>query len=94
MCNGDKHIFFSFGGHTSPVNQYPHGVSPYGCYDMVGNVSEWCASWYFEMLGPRVIRSGSWNNKPTNLRASSRYKFTPDTRLEILGFRLVKDIDE
>lgn len=94
MCNGDKHIFFSFGGHTSPVNQYPHGVSPYGCYDMVGNVSEWCASWYFEMLGPRVIRGGSWNNKPTNLRTSSRYKFTPDTRLEVLGFRLVKDINE
>lgn len=27
---------------TSPVGQYPQVRSPYGCEDLIGNVSEWC----------------------------------------------------
>ncbi len=30
-------------GHTTPVNAYPHGASPYGVMDMAGNVQEWVA---------------------------------------------------
>ena len=33
---------------TSPVGNYPSGASPYGAYDMAGNVSEWVADWYDE----------------------------------------------
>ncbi|MEB3311910.1 MAG: SUMF1/EgtB/PvdO family nonheme iron enzyme [Snowella sp.] len=33
-------------GQTSPVNHYPAGKSDYGCYDMLGNVWEWTASWF------------------------------------------------
>ncbi|EAU53366.1 formylglycine-generating enzyme family protein [Mariprofundus ferrooxydans] len=29
--------------HTSPVNQYPQGASPYGLLDMAGNVQQWVA---------------------------------------------------
>ena len=33
-------------GNTTPVNAYPHSQSIYGCYDMLGNVWEWMASWF------------------------------------------------
>ncbi|HBL58872.1 MAG TPA: ergothioneine biosynthesis protein EgtB [Cyanobacteria bacterium UBA8803] len=40
-CNHDNTV-----GQTTPVNAYPQGQSAYGCYDMLGNVWEWTASWF------------------------------------------------
>jgi formylglycine-generating enzyme required for sulfatase activity len=35
---------------TTPVDAYPEGSSPYGCYDMVGNVGEWTRSLWGKTL--------------------------------------------
>ncbi len=79
-------------GHTTSVSQYPNGVSPYDCYDMAGNVWEWCSSWYDESQGLRVIRGGSWGHGSGDLRASYRDGGFTDYRLNLLGFRLVQDL--
>jgi formylglycine-generating enzyme required for sulfatase activity len=44
--------------------------------------------------GQRVIRGGSWDYKPRNLRSSNRDRSYADFRnFYVLGFRLVQDIE-
>ncbi len=40
--------FYNLVGRTTEVDKYPLGRSPYGCYDMSGNVNNWCQDWYWE----------------------------------------------
>ncbi len=37
-----------------------------------------------------MIRGGSWNNKPRNVRSAYRNRNTPDNRNNNLGFRLAQ----
>jgi serine/threonine protein kinase/formylglycine-generating enzyme required for sulfatase activity len=44
---------------TEPIEQYEFGVSPYGCYNMAGNVKEWCLN---EVTGRYIAAGGSWQD--------------------------------
>ncbi len=85
-CNSKESGFAT----TSPVTKYANGVSPYGCYDIAGNVWEWCASWYDDDKDYRVLRGGSWSSDAYNLRTSSRTWYTTVNRNFFIGFRLVQ----
>lgn len=41
-----------------PIGSNDAGASPYGCYEMVGNVAEWCGNWYSEDAYARYASSG------------------------------------
>jgi len=77
---------------TTPIGSYPQGHSLYGCQDMAGNVQEWCASWYDQSKNFRMVRGGSWDNLPVNLRSSDRFRFYSVNRFYDIGFRLAQDI--
>lgn len=42
------------------VDEYPEGVSPYGCYQMVGNVFEWVEESHPQSDNYKYLRGGSW----------------------------------
>jgi formylglycine-generating enzyme required for sulfatase activity len=77
-------------GATTPVGNYPDGVTPEGLYDMAGNVWEWMENIHEKYASARSLRGGSWYAKPEDLRCSARFADYPGGRLSYVGFRVVR----
>ena len=88
---------------TAAVGLYPHGATQQGVMDMAGNLWEWCLNKFKHPEAPeslrideshreRVVRGGSWNNRPVGLRVSTRNRFKAVYRPYFIGFRLAQDI--
>ena len=92
--------------YTAPVGSFERGRSPYGVYDMAGNVSEWVADWYSPTYykdgfvtrpkGPdsgdqRVHRGGSWNDPVSESRSTKRFTVFPYRRDATVGIRCAMD---
>ncbi len=87
---------------TAPVGSYADGGSPYGAWDMAGNVWEWVSDWYSGSYydvspqsnppGPdtgtyKVARGGAWDGLWSYTRAATRRDHQPSDRGSIFGFR-------
>ena len=95
------------GKQTSPVGSFEPNA--FGLYDMHGNVWEWVEDcWHDNYEGApsdgsawtsdgdsdeRVVRGGSCFYSRRYLRSASRNWFTPSTRFNGHGFRLVQDLN-
>ncbi|MDH4081911.1 MAG: formylglycine-generating enzyme family protein [Nitrospira sp.] len=88
------------------VDKYDNAVSPYGVFQMSGNVAEWVADWYHpkyyatapnqDPKGPekgtqRSFRGGSWIDSTPIVRVAQRNGTDPNTRMNWLGFRCARD---
>lgn len=87
-------------GDTTPVGFYNgktyddyatlKAVSPYGLYDMAGNVWQWAGDVY-EDQHYRYMRGGSRMDYAYNLRVWTRNSAGPDYYSPSVGFRCVRD---
>jgi len=90
----------------APVGAYPQNKSPYGAFDLSGNVWEWVADWYAPYEGSnyeskafgktnRVIRGGGGGVGHYAIsyffRAATRQFAEPEMESEDVGFRCAVD---
>ncbi len=94
----------NYGG-SKPVPVKSFQPNPWGLYQVHGNVwerSEDCwndnysgaptngSAWTTDNCGSRVLRGGSWDSGPRNLRAAARVGYGTEDRSDWLGFRVAR----
>lgn len=88
-------------GDPITVGSYASGKSPYGAYDMTGNVWEWTSDWFDAYPGStstnpdfgqkvRVLRGGAWLDPGNTIHATNRGGLDPTHSFGNIGFRCAR----
>ena len=95
--------------YLAPVGSYEGGRSPYGVYDMMGNVAEWVMDTYdphyyqqspfLNPPGPdstefKVIRGSTWRDSKLNARVTKRFSAKMWRADATIGFRCAQTVEE
>lgn len=78
---------------TLPVGSFPNGASPFGLLDPAGQVFEWTATEATD--GRYIVKGGSWDDKGCGVcRPAARHARPEDLKHILIGFRLVRQVEE
>lgn len=99
-CGGSEN------GKTVPSGSFRPNA--FGLYDTAGNAAEWVedcwnptyrgapidgSAWTNGDCSLRVLRGGSFADKPLAVRSSARFRYDEDVRYYANGFRVARDLD-
>lgn len=87
---------------TTLVMRYPSGISPFGVYDMAGNVWEWCTDVNTEAketgtpaaVEKRLVHGGSFISPCQRAENTFRYYLDPHSFHSTIGFRIVTESEQ
>lgn len=71
------------------VGAFPRGCSTSGCWDMAGNIWEWCSDFVAADEPKHVLKGGSYDFSAGALRAAARQGAIVSCRSPHVGFRIL-----